>query len=132
MRYGFVVFGAGLLMGLPPLFAPHGKHWLAAHVTSMLNGLLLVAMGAAWSHLKLSAGQQRAAHGLALANAWTVIATGIFGAVFGMPGPVTGAGQPPPPLWQMVPQAAGLLFVVVASLASVGLMAWGLRGEPST
>jgi hydroxylaminobenzene mutase len=128
MKHGFVVFLLALLMGLPAPVLPHGRDWIAAHLTSMLNGLLLVAMGAAWSKLRLSERMQRLAFRLAILNGYTIIFTGVWSSVFGVPGPVSGAGAPPAPAWQMLVLGVGFFVVVMSSLVSVGLTAWGLRG----
>ena len=57
IRAGIVLFTLALLTGLVvPAFLNH-RMAVAAHVTGVLNALLLVALGLVWGLLALSPGQ---------------------------------------------------------------------------
>lgn len=129
LRHGFGFLFIGLFLGIAIAVLPHPRAWLATHVTTLLTGLVLVAIGLAWRDLRLTERQRSIGLLAGFISAYVGLANGMFSAVFGLPGPATQPGVAPP-----MPQAAiffALLAVVVpATLVAFGLVVYGMRGEP--
>jgi hypothetical protein len=128
IRHGFVFLFLALLLGIAITALPHPGRWLAAHLSALLTGLLLIATGVIWNELRLSARQRAIAAGCALTSAYAGIIANIFGAIVDFPGPASDPGVAPP-----MPQAAvffTLLAIVVPTiLIAIGLGVYGMRGR---
>jgi hypothetical protein len=126
MRHGFVFLVLGLILGLAIVALPHPARWVAAHLTSFLTGLILVAIGLAWNDLHLTPRQLALAYATGLAAAYAGLVGGVFGAIVDLPGPASDPGVPPP-----MPQAAvalAILAVLIPCLfVSFGLVLYGMR-----
>ena len=119
--HGLVVILLGLLIGFPYALVLTGsmagseRAWRMAHLEGVLNGLLLVAIGAARESLALSERESRwLAWALILTAYGNVIASAI-GAAVGERGL-----SPEPPLANLVVYA-GFIAAVVAVLFAIGL-----------
>src|SRR5262245_44114522 len=104
---------------------------LAAHVGGIMNGTLIVAVGAAWSELALS-------FSLARGLFWSLVYSGyvnwlglVLAAAFGTTSttPLLGDGSPAAP-WQEQVVAFCLVSGAVVTLGAVGLVLFGLRRRP--
>lgn len=127
MRQGFLFLVVGLVLGLAIIALPHPERWMAAHVTALLTGLVLIAIGLAWNELRLTHRQRSLAYTTGLLAAYGGLAGNVFGAITDLPGPASNPGVTPP-----MPQAAvflTILAVIVPSLfVSFGLVLYGMRG----
>jgi hydroxylaminobenzene mutase len=127
MRQGFLFLVVALVLGLAVIALPHPERWMAAHVTALLTGLVLIAIGLAWNELRLTHHQRSLAYTTGLLAAYGGLAGNVFGAITDLPGPASNPGVTPP-----MPQAAvflTILAVIVPSLfVSFGLVLYGMRG----
>ena len=130
IRQGFLFLLLGLVLGLAIIALPHPERWMAAHVTALLTGLVLIAIGLAWNELRLTNRQRTLAYTTGLLAAYGGLAGNVFGAITDLPGPASNPGVTPP-----MPQAAvflTILAVIVPSLfVSFGLVLYGMRGAAS-
>ena len=128
MRQGFLFLFLALALGLAIIALPHPGKWMAAHVTALLTGLVLVAIGLAWNELRLTNRQRALAYATGLLAAYGGLAGNVFGAITDLPGPASNPGVTPP-----MPQAAvflTILAIIVPSLfVSFGLVLYGMRGS---
>lgn len=106
---------------------PHASKWMAAHVTGLLTGVLLIGAGALWSEVRLAAGTRAWAARLTLIAAWTGLAANVYAAIVNLPGPATEPGRLPDATWQLIPFFAALAVVVPSTLVSFFLVWRGLR-----
>jgi hydroxylaminobenzene mutase len=94
--HGVLLFLLGLLVGLVvPAFA-NPRMGLSAHVGTVLNGALLVALGAAWSAIELSPRAQRGAFSLLVWGSYGGCLGLVLAAIFNTRAstPINGAAQP--------------------------------------
>ena len=126
MRHGFLFLFLALLLGVAIIALPHPSRWLAAHLTALLSGLVLVVTGLAWKELRLANGQRTLAYTTGLVAAYGGLLGNAFGAITDLPGPASNPGVAPP-----MPQAGvfyAILAIVVPSLfVSFGLVLYGMR-----
>ena len=126
--YGMFLFLLGLLTGfVEPKFA-NPRMGLAAHLEGVMNGIFLVALGAAWAHVRLSPGLSSTAYWTALYGTYANWAVTSLAAILGTAAlsPITGAGHGGRP-WQEAIVTVGFLSVSIAILACSILVLWGLR-----
>ncbi len=94
IRSGVVLVLFGTLSGFAPMVVTNPRMGLAAHLGGAMNGLLLLALGAVWHHVRLVRGRERLTIGLLLWGAfgnWAVtLAASITGA--SQFAPLAGAG----------------------------------------
>ena len=128
LRYGFFLFGLGLLTGfmIPALHNP--RMGLSAHLEGVMNGIFLVVLGLAWHRFVLPARARFALFGLALYGTYVNWATTVLAALFGTSRhtPIAGAGFAGWP-WQEALVDFGLFSLSVAVVAACALALWGLR-----
>lgn len=94
IRAGFVLFTLALLTGLVvPAFLNH-RMAVAAHLTGVLNALVLIALGLAWGLLTMSPGQARLTRGTFLCGTFANWGTSCLAAAWGTSRltPLSGAG----------------------------------------
>jgi len=94
VRAGFVLFTLALLTGLAvPAFLNH-RMAVAAHLTGVVNALLLIAVGLAWGLLAMSRVQARLTRGVFLCCAYANWGTSCLAAAWGTSRltPLSGAG----------------------------------------
>lgn len=126
--YGMFLFLLGLLTGfVEPKFA-NPRMGLAAHLEGVMNGIFLVALGAAWAHVRLSPGLSSTAYWTALYGTYANWAVTSLAAILGTAAlsPITGAGHGGRP-WEEAIVTVGFLSVSIAIVACSILVLWGLR-----
>ncbi len=123
----------GLLMGAVVQAVANPRIGLSAHTGTLMNGILLIAMGALWPRLALSTRAESAAFALNIAGSWLNCVALFFAGVFGTSRstPLHGAGYAGTPLQEML-VGAGLVAGAVALLGGCALVLWGLRGRGPT
>ena len=129
LRHGFIFLVFALWLGIATAVLPHPRAWLAAHITALLTGLVLVAIGLVWRELRLTERQRSIGLVTGFMSAYLGLTNNIFSAVAGLPGPASQPGVQPP-----MPEAAVffaiLAAVVPSTLVAFGLVVYGMRGEP--
>jgi hydroxylaminobenzene mutase len=122
---------AGLLMGAVVQSVANPRMGLSAHTGTVMNGILVIAMGAFWSRLGLSARQSSVGYWLVVYGSYAN-AVGLFlAAVFGTSRttPLHGAGHAGT-AWQE--SLVGALLVVGAGAARKCALAIALTNRPMT
>lgn len=128
-RHGALLLLLSALLGLVVASpAPHPSKWMAAHVSGLVTGILVIALGGLWSELVLPPATRRLAMQLGLTAAWVGLALNVYAAAVNLPGPATEPGRLPDAAWQAGIFYAGLLVVVPATIGSFFLVWRGLRG----
>jgi hypothetical protein len=123
----FVSALLGLVAGSP---VPHPQKWMALHVSGLLAGVLVIAIGGLWPAVRLPEARRRLAWRLLLGAAWMSLTLNLFVALVNAPGPATEPGRPFGAPWQQAVYLSLVLVVVVATLTSLFLIWRGLRGAP--
>jgi hydroxylaminobenzene mutase len=133
MWHGMFLFLLGLLTGFVEQKFVNPRMGLAAHLEGVMNGTFLLALGAAWTEVRLSARLKLAAYWTALYGAYVNWGAVILAAVFGTAAlsPVTSAGHSALP-WQETLITIALLTVGVSIVASSLLVLWGLRRKATS
>ena len=128
MWHGIFLFLLGLLTGFAELQFANPRMGLAAHLEGVMNGTLLLALGAIWSEVRLKPGVKTAAYWTALYGAYANWLVTMLAAVFGTAAlsPITAAGHTGQP-WQEKLITAGFLTVGIADVLFCLLVLWGLR-----
>lgn len=126
--HGMFLFLLGLLTGFVEQKFNNPRMGLAAHLEGVMNGTFLVALGAVWTEVRLSARLKVAAYWSALYGAYINWATTTLAAILGTAAlsPITGAGHSAQPLQEGV-VTFGFMSVGLAIVASSILVLWGLR-----
>ena len=130
MWHGIFLFLLGLLTGFAePRFA-NPRMGLAAHLEGVMNGTLLLALGAAWTEVRLQPRVKTLAYWTALYGAYANWLVTTLAAVFGTAAlsPITAAGHRGMP-WQETLVTAAFLTVGLADLLFCILLLWGLRAR---
>jgi (hydroxyamino)benzene mutase len=127
-RAGFALILLALVTGLAVPAFLNTRMALAAHLGGILNGLLLVAIGATWSRLALSQGQARITRVAALGAAYVNWGTGCLAAAWGTSRltPLSGAGYSAA-AWQESVVQALQVSLAVAIIGAVAMIVYGLR-----
>ncbi len=131
VRAGFVLFTFALLTGFAiPAFLNH-RMALAAHVTGILNALLLVALGLAWGLLAVSPLQAKLTRAAFLYATYANWGTSCLGAAWGTTRltPLSGAGYGAAP-WQEAVVLALRVSFTLAILAGAVSVVSALRSKP--
>ena len=131
--HGMFLFFLGLLTGFIVHQFKNPRMGLAAHLEGVMNGTFLVALGAVWTEVRLSAYQKTGAYWSALYGTYANWTVTTLAAVFGTASlsPITGAGHSAPP-WQEGLVTFGFITVGIAIVVSSLLVLWGLRRQPRT
>jgi len=129
--HGMLVVVAGLVVGLVvPAFA-NPRMGLSAHTGMLMNGILLIAMGAFWARQGLGERTETIAWWLLVAGSWISSAGLVAAASFGTAAmtPLHGARQAGPAAQEAL---VGALLGVggFAVLAGCIVAVWGLRTPP--
>ena len=132
MWHGMFLFLLGLFTGFAEARFPNVRMGLAAHLEGVMNGIFLLAVGAAWNELRLAPALKSATFGLALYGAYMnwffVVLAAIFGT--GALSPITAPGRTAQP-WQEKLVTAGFMSVGLAIVACTLLLLWGFRAKAS-
>jgi hydroxylaminobenzene mutase len=130
MFHGMCLFLLGLFTGFAEQHFANVRMGLAAHLEGLMNGIFLVALGAIWTHVRLSRRQTRVAYWTVLYGTYVNWFITILAAVFGTAAlsPITGAGHSGLP-WQEGLVTAGFLSVGITIVVATVLVIWGLHKE---
>jgi hydroxylaminobenzene mutase len=126
--YGMLLFLLGLLTGLVEQKFLNVRMGLAAHLEGVMNGILLVALGAAWPEVRLGPAAKGAAYWLALCGTYGNWMVTTLAAMLGTAAmsPITAAGHAAQP-WQEALVTLGFVGVGLTIIAATVLVLWGLR-----
>ncbi len=132
VRAGFVLFTLALLTGFAVPQFLNQKMALAAHLSGIMNALILMALGLAWGLLTISPLQAKLTRGLFLYGTFANWATGCLAAAWGTSRltPLSGAGYGAMPWKEAVVQALQV-SVTLAILAGAILVTYALRSKPA-
>jgi (hydroxyamino)benzene mutase len=105
---------------------------LAAHLEGVMNGIFLLALGAAWTQVRLPRALLTAAYWMALYSTYMNWLFTTLAAVFGTGAlsPITAPGLKAQP-WQENLVTAGLMSVGIVITLCALLLVWGLRVRAS-
>ena len=123
IRAGFVLFTLALLTGFAvPAFLNH-RMAVAAHLTGVVNALLLIALGLAWGLLAMSPMQAKLTRGAFLYGTYANWGTSCLAAAWGTSRltPLSGAGYSAAPWQEGVVQVlqVSLAFAILTGAVSV-------------
>lgn len=130
LRSGVLLFLLGLLTGLVEAEFANVRMGLAAHLEGVMNGMLLLILGAVWQELRLGARAEVVAFWALLYGTFANWGFTTFSAMLGTVGlsPITAAGREAATPWQEHLVLAGFISVGLAMLVAIGIVLWGLRG----
>ena len=132
IRAGFVLFTLALLTGLAVPAFLNQKMAVAAHLTGVLNALVLIALGLAWGFLTVGPAQARLTRIAFLYGTFANWGTSCLAAAWGTSRltPLSGAGYSAAPWKEAVVQAlqVSLALVILAGAVSV---VYALRSKPT-
>ena len=132
IRAGFLLFTLALLTGfaIPAFLNP--RMALAAHLTGVLNALILMALGLAWGQLTFGPLQARLTRGAFLYGAFVAWGTGCLAAAWGTSRltPLSGAGYGAAPWKEMVVQALQVSLTITVLGGAISVV-YGLRSRPA-
>jgi hydroxylaminobenzene mutase len=130
MWHGMFLFLLGLFTGFAETHFANVRMGLAAHLEGVMNGIFLLALGAAWNELRLASPPKSATFWLALygcyMNWFFVALAAVFGT--GALSPITAPGRNALP-WQEKLIAAGFMSVGIAIVLCALLLLWGFRAK---
>lgn len=126
--HGMLLFLFGLFTGLAVPQFGNVRMGLAAHLEGVMNGTFLLALGAIWGEVALSAPAKRAAYWTVLYGTYANWVVTTLAAIFGTGAlsPITAAGRSAL-AWQESLVTAGFISVGLAIIAAAVLVLWGLR-----
>jgi hydroxylaminobenzene mutase len=132
MWHGMLLFLLGLFTGFAEPRFTNVRMGLAAHLEGVMNGILLLALGAIWPHVRLGRNAKAAAFWTALYSAYANWLFTTLAAIFGTGAlsPITAPGFRAQ-AWQESLVTAGLMSVGIVVVLSTLLFLWGLRGKAS-
>ncbi len=128
MFHGMCLFLLGLLTGFAEQHFANVRMGLAAHLEGVMNGTFLLALGAAWPHVRLSATAAAIAFWTMLYGTYANWLVTLLAAIFGTAAlsPITGVGHNGLP-WQETFVTAGFMSVGIVIVFASALVLWGLR-----
>jgi (hydroxyamino)benzene mutase len=131
--HGILVFLLGLIVGFIEQKFANPRMGLAAHLEGLMNGIFLIALGAIWTEIELSARLQATAYWSVLYGAYGNWVITTLAAVFGTAAmtPITAAGHRGQP-WQEHVITFGFASVGIAIVVAVTVILWGLRRNTRT
>ena len=128
IRHGFLFIVIAFFLGLGIVALPNPGRWLAAHLTALLTGPLLIVSGLAWRELRLTDGQRRLGYRCALISAYGGLVGNLYGAISNLPGPASNPGVAATATQNAI--FLPILAIVVTTLfIAFGLALYGMRGE---
>jgi len=129
MFHGMVLFLLGLFTGFAEQQFANVRMGLAAHLEGVMNGTFLLALGAAWSGIRLSQRAEWIAFWTVLYGTYVNWVVTTLAAVFGTTAlsPITGGkgGKP----WQESLINTGFMTVGIAIVAASIMLIWGFRAK---
>jgi len=132
MWHGMLLFLLGLFTGFAEPHFANVRMGLAAHLEGVMNGILLLALGAIWPHVRLGRKAQAAAFWTALYSAYANWLFTTLAAILGTGAlsPITAPGFRAR-AWQENLVTVGLMSVGIVVVVSALIFLWGLRGKAS-
>jgi hydroxylaminobenzene mutase len=126
--HGMFLFLLGLITGFVEEQFANPRMGLAAHLEGVMNGSFLIALGAAWTEVRLPPRSKVAAYWAVLYGTYANWAVTTLAAVFGTAAlsPITAAGHRALP-WKEGVVTFGFISVGLVIVASSVLVLWGLR-----
>jgi (hydroxyamino)benzene mutase len=126
--HGMFLFLLGLLTGLVEQKFTNPRMGLTAHLEGVMNGTFLIALGAAWTQVRLPTRMQVAAFWSALYGTYANFVVTILAAIFGTAAlsPITAFGHSGQ-AWQESLVTFGFVSVAPVIVAASILVLWGLR-----
>jgi (hydroxyamino)benzene mutase len=133
MWHGVFLFLLGLLTGFAELHFANPRMGLAAHLEGVMNGTLLLALGATWIEVRLHSAAKAIAYWTALYGSYGNWLFTTLAAIFGTAAlsPITAAGHSGRP-WQEGLVTVGFLTVGLADILFCLLLLWGFRAQASS
>ena len=130
MWHGILLFMLGLLTGLAEDHFTNVRMGLAAHLEGLMNGTFLLALGAVWNEVRLTAPNKVVAFWTALYGTYSNWLFTTVAAVLGTAAlsPITAAGHSGQ-AWQENLVTIGFLTVGIAIITSSAFVLWGLRAR---
>jgi hydroxylaminobenzene mutase len=124
------LFLLGLFTGFAEQHFANVRMGLAAHLEGVMNGTFLIALGAAWTEVRLAPRVEGITYWTALYGTYGNWLVTTLAAVFGTAAlsPITGVGHRGQP-WQESLVTVGFMSVGLAIIASSLLVLWGLRAK---
>ena len=124
LTLGFVIGGAVGGMG----GGPRARLFLGSHVTALLVGLLVIAVGVVWPRLVLGARGASVAYATTVWGNWIgAVVLGLFAPAIGFPSKISTPELPQPAAWANAIVGLGLVSVTVTTFVMCGLVLHGLR-----
>jgi len=132
MWHGMFLLLIGMLTGLVEPSFTNVRMGLAAHLEGLMNGILLIALGAAWTEVRLAPRRKTIAYRTALYGTYVNWLFTTVAAVLGTGAlsPVLGAGHGAP-AWQERLVMAGFLSAIASIFTATILILLGLRSRAS-
>jgi len=132
MWHGMFLFLLGLLTGFVEQRFTNVRMGLAAHLEGVMNGILLLAVGAIWTEVRLPPTAKATAYWTALYGTYANWLVTTLAAIFGTAAlsPITAAAHTGRP-WQESLVTAGFMSVGIVIVAFSLLVLWGLRARAS-
>ncbi len=130
MWHGMFLFLLGLLTGFVEQRFTNVRMGLAAHLGGVMNGILLVALGAIWAEVRLPPAAKATAYWTALYGTYVNWFVTTLAAIFGTAAlaPIAAEGHRGRP-WEEGLVTAGFVSVGVVIVVSSLLILWGLRSR---
>lgn len=130
MWHGMLLFLLGLFTGFAEPHFANVRMGLAAHLEGVMNGILLLALGAIWPSLRLSRNTRAAAFWMALYSAYANWFFTTLAAIFGTGAlsPITAPGLKAA-AWRESLVTAGFMSVGIVIVVFTLMLLWGLRGR---
>jgi (hydroxyamino)benzene mutase len=130
MWHGMFLFLFGLLTGFAETHFANVRMGLAAHLEGVINGIFLLALGAAWNELRLAPAPKSVTFWTALYSAYMNWFFAALAATLGTGAlsPITAPGRTALP-WQEKLVTAGFMSVGFAIVACTLLLLWGFRAK---
>lgn len=130
MWHGMLLFLLGLFTGFAEPHFPNVRMGLAAHLEGVMNGILLLALGAVWPSVHLGRNARAAAFWTALYSAYANWLFTTLAAIFGTGAlsPITAPHLRAQP-WQETLVTVGLMSVGIVVVLSALIFLWGLRAK---
>lgn len=129
LQLGVVLLFLGLITGFAVPMTANPRMALSSHLEGVINGVLLLVLGAIWERLQIGPTAQRVAFWLlaygTFANWATTLMAALCGAGASMM-PLAGAGHMGTATQELL-IAIGLLSLSVAMLVVCPIVLWGLR-----
>jgi (hydroxyamino)benzene mutase len=128
--HGMFLFLLGLLTGFAEQKFINPRMGLSAHLEGLMNGIFLVALGAVWAEVKLSARVKSATFWIALYGSYINWLATTLGAAFGTAAlsPIIAAGHSAS-AWREALVTGLFISVGLTTVAASLIVLWGLRAR---